>query len=163
MKKLQKLLRASLLSNLFLLLSLPLVAEQSGDPANHSLEPSPKTIAFGYYSADAPPVLRIKSGDTVEVHTLITSDPEKLEHAGVPPEQVEQSLRDIFKEVKDRGPGGHVLTGPIFVEGAETRRRPRGAHPRHPPGHSLCVQRVRSGFGLPAGRFSLSENENYSS
>ena len=119
MNKLQKLARASLLWNLHLLLCLPLMAQLSGGPTTHSLEPSPKTIAFGYYSADAPPVLRIKSGETVEVHTLITSDPDQLEHAGVPPAQVEQSLRDIFKEVKDRGPGGHVLTGPIVVEGAE--------------------------------------------
>ncbi|MGB7845812.1 MAG: acetamidase/formamidase family protein [Candidatus Acidiferrum sp.] len=119
MNKSHKLLRASLPSSLFLLLCCPIVAQQPGGPANHSLEATPKTIAFGYYSADATPVLHIKSGDTVEVHTLITSDPEKLERAGVPPEQVEQSLRDIFKEVKDRGPGGHVLTGPIFIEGAE--------------------------------------------
>jgi acetamidase/formamidase len=32
---------------------------------------------------------------------------------------VEQALRDIFKEVTDKGPGGHILTGPIYVEGAE--------------------------------------------
>jgi acetamidase/formamidase len=147
MKKLQKLLRASLLSNLFLLLSLPLVAQQSGGPASHSLEPSPKTIAFGYYSADAPPVLRIKSGDTVEVHTLITSDPEKLEHAGVPPEQVEQSLRDIFKEVKDRGPGGHVLTGPIFVEGAE----PGDVLEVRILGIRLAIPYAYNGFGPGSG------------
>jgi acetamidase/formamidase len=42
-----------------------------------------------------------------------------LEGAGLPREQVEQSLRDILTEVKDRGPGGHILTGPIYVEGAE--------------------------------------------
>jgi acetamidase/formamidase len=34
-------------------------------------------------------------------------------------DQVEPSLRDIYREVKDKGPGGHILTGPIFVEGAE--------------------------------------------
>ena len=94
-------------------------AQQASSPGHYSLEASPKTIAFGYYSADAPPVLRVKSGDIVEVHTMITSDPDQLEHAGVPPAQVEQALRDIFREVKDRGPGGHVLNGPIFIEGAE--------------------------------------------
>src|ERR1700730_3312794 len=92
--------------------------ERDASSAN-SLKPSPKTIVFGYYDAKATPVLRVKSGDTVEIQTLITSDPEQLEGAGVPPAQVEQSLRDIFKEVKDRGPGGHVLTGPIYVEGAD--------------------------------------------
>src|SRR5258707_10147367 len=83
------------------------------------LKPTPKTVAWGYYDASTPPVLRIKSGDTVEVQTLITSNPTRLEGAGVKPEDVEQSLRDIVKEVTNKGPGGHILTGPIFVEGAE--------------------------------------------
>ena len=64
-------------------------------------------------------MLRIKSGDTIEIQTLITSSPSRLEAAGVAPEQVEQSLRDIYKEVTNKGPGGHILTGPIYVEGAE--------------------------------------------
>lgn len=85
----------------------------------HQLKPSPKTVAWGHYDAAATPVLRINSGDTVEVETLLTNSPEGLERAFVPADQIEQALRDVFKEVKDRGPGGHVLTGPIFVEGAE--------------------------------------------
>jgi len=83
------------------------------------LKPTPKTVAWGYYDAAAPPVMRIKSGDTVEVQTLITSSPTRLEGAGVKPQDVEQSLRDIYKEVTNKGPGGHILTGPIFIEGAE--------------------------------------------
>jgi acetamidase/formamidase len=83
------------------------------------LKPTPKTVAWGYYDAATPPVMRVKSGDTVEVQTLITSSPTRLEGAGVKPEDVEQSLRDIYKEVTNKGPGGHILTGPIFVEGAE--------------------------------------------
>src|SRR5438445_64515 len=83
------------------------------------LKPTPKTIAWGYYDAKTPPVLRIRSGDTVEIQTLITSSPERLEGAGVPADRVEQSLRDIYKEVKDKGPGGHILTGPIYIESAE--------------------------------------------
>jgi len=51
--------------------------------------------------------------------TLITNSPKRLEDAGVPPAQVEQSLRDITDQVKDKGPGGHILTGPIYIEGAE--------------------------------------------
>src|SRR5262245_25586881 len=79
------------------------------------LKPTPKTVAWGYYDASTPPVMRIKSGDTVEVQTLITSSPTRLEGAGVKPEDVEQSLRDIYREVTNKGPGGHILTGPIFV------------------------------------------------
>jgi acetamidase/formamidase len=76
-------------------------------------------VAWGYYDASAPPVLRIASGDEVEFETLITSSPARLEGAGIPPEQVQQSLRDIHKEVTNKGPGGHILNGPVFVEGAE--------------------------------------------
>jgi acetamidase/formamidase len=53
------------------------------------------------------------------VQTLITSSPTRLEGAGLAPEQVEQELRDIYKEVTNKGPGGHILTGPIYVEGAD--------------------------------------------
>jgi acetamidase/formamidase len=49
---------------------------------------------------------------------LLTSNPERLEAAGLPPAQVEKELRDV-QAVKDRGPGGHVLTGPIYIEEAE--------------------------------------------
>jgi len=33
---------------------------------------------------------------------------------------VQSSLRAIYDSVKNRGPGGHILTGPIFVEGADS-------------------------------------------
>src|SRR5205814_3292556 len=81
------------------------------------LKPTPKTVAWGYYDVSTPPVMRVKSGETVEIQTLITSSPTRLEGAGVKPEDVEQSLRDIYREVTNKGPGGHILTGPIFVEG----------------------------------------------
>jgi len=88
-------------------------------PQTYTLKATPKTVAWGYYDAAAPPVLRIHSGDTVVFETLITSTPPRLEKAGVPPDQVQQSLLDIQKEVTNKGPGGHILTGPVFVEGAE--------------------------------------------
>ncbi len=88
-------------------------------PTHHLLKPTPKTVAWGYYDAATTPVLRIKSGDTVEAHTLITSTPPRLEGAGVKPEQVEPALREIFTTVTNKGPGGHILTGPIYIEGAE--------------------------------------------
>src|SRR5229473_3064857 len=96
-----------------------LYAQQANAQATHALKPTPKTVAWGYYDAKAVPVLRIKSGDTVEIQTLITNSPKRLEDAGLPPEQVEQSLRDITDQVKDKGPGGHILTGPICIEGAQ--------------------------------------------
>jgi acetamidase/formamidase len=91
-------------------------AESGG--AFYQLKPTPKTITWGYYDAKTPPALRIKSGDTVEIQTLITASPERFVNAGMPPDRIEQSLRDIFNEVKDKGPGAHILTGPIYIEGA---------------------------------------------
>src|SRR5438552_10294711 len=85
----------------------------------HQLKATPQTVAWGYYDAAAPAVLRVQPGDAVEVQTLITNSPSGLEWAGVPPAQVEPALRDVYREVTKRGPGGHILTGPIYVEGAE--------------------------------------------
>src|SRR5881227_717757 len=101
---------------LFALIAIALTV-QAQQPLQ--LKPTPKTVAWGYYDASAPPVLRVKSGDTVEIQTLITSSPKRLEGAGVAPEQVEQSLRDIYDQVKEHGPGGHILTGPIYIEDAQ--------------------------------------------
>ena len=90
------------------------------DPTTHFLPATPRTVAWGYYWSEAKPVLRVKSGDIIDVETMITSRPSRLEGAGVPPGQVQQSLRDIVSNVRDRGPGGHILTGPVYVEGADS-------------------------------------------
>src|ERR1700739_3938921 len=83
------------------------------------IQATPQTVEWGHYDSTAAPAVRIKSGDTVLIHTLITSTPPALEKAGVPPDQVQATLRAIVDTVKDKGPGGHILTGPVFVEGAE--------------------------------------------
>ena len=101
-----------------LLLARPAPAQRR-PKAQPELFATPATVAWGYYDAAAPPVLRIKSGETVRVHTLITSSPTRLEGAGVAPAQVEPALREIYEKVTNKGPGGHILTGPIFVAGAE--------------------------------------------
>ena len=88
-------------------------------PKVHRLEATPQTVAYGYYWADAKPVLRIASGDIIDVDTLLTNTPRGLERAGLKPEEVQPSLRAIVDAVTDRGPGGHILTGPVYVEGAE--------------------------------------------
>ena len=82
------------------------------------MNPSPNTVVWGYYWSESKPVLHIKSGDIVKVHTLLTSNPNELERIGISPNEIEQELKDV-QSVKDRGPGVHVLTGPISIEGAE--------------------------------------------
>src|SRR5271166_6181638 len=88
--------------------------------ADYTLKVTPQTIAWGYYWSDAKPVLTIKSGDTVEIQT-VSGNPERLEQSGVPAAQIQPALRTIYKEIpkEQRGPGGHLLTGPVAIEGAE--------------------------------------------
>ncbi|HLJ85931.1 MAG TPA: acetamidase/formamidase family protein [Candidatus Angelobacter sp.] len=93
--------------------------QPAAGPQTFTLKAGPKTVAWGYYDAAAEPVLRIHSGDTVEFQTLLTNSPTGLEKAGVAPADVEQNLRDVYKEVTTRGPGGHILNGPVYIEGAE--------------------------------------------
>jgi acetamidase/formamidase len=105
-----------------LMAAAPGLDAQNATPAGqlHRLMPTPSTVAWGYYDAAATPVLHIRSGDEIEVGTLITSSPTRLERAGVDSADVQQSLRDIYAQVKNRGPGGHILTGPIYVDGADS-------------------------------------------
>ena len=86
-----------------------------------TLKVTPSTVAWGNYDAAAKPVLTIHSGDTVVIDTLLTNSPTGLERNGVPPDQVEASLREVYAQVpaSARGPGGHILTGPIAIEGAD--------------------------------------------
>src|ERR1700683_863588 len=90
-------------------------------PKTHRLEATPSTVSYGYYWADAPPLLHIDSGDIIDVDTLLTNTPTGLAKAGVPDDKIQASLKAIVSEVtgERRGPGGHILTGPVYVEGAE--------------------------------------------
>src|SRR5690349_14247289 len=100
-------------------LLLVLAAACCGHAADYQLKASPSTVAWGYYWSAAKPVLTVKSGDRVEVQTLTTSSPTSLANNGVKADEIEPELKAIYAEVKDKGPGGHILTGPIYVEGAE--------------------------------------------
>jgi acetamidase/formamidase len=99
--------------------NLQALAQELGSQGNpHVLGPSPDTVVWGYYWSETPPVLQIRSGDFVNVHTLITSNPSELESIGIPISEIEQELKDV-QTVENRGVGPHVLTGPISVLGAE--------------------------------------------
>src|ERR1700761_5586441 len=111
------------MKNLSALLSLTLATAALAAPAprTHRLEATTDTVAYGYYWAEAKPVLRIASGDIIDVDTLLTNSPAGLAKAGVPDAQIEASLKAVVTEVTGdrKGPGGHILTGPVYVEGAE--------------------------------------------
>ena len=106
--------------------------------AIHSLPASPSTVAFGHYDPEKPGVLRIQSGDLVDVTTMLTSNPTRLQQMGLPAGEVQPELAAIYEQVTDRGPGGHILTGPIHVEGAE-------------PGDVLEVRVLSVDYSIPYG------------
>jgi len=82
----------------------------------HVLKALPENVHWGYFDASLKPVLRIKSGDTVEVFTIEVGNLEFMNKLG---KKFTKEIREIFDSVKERGPGPHVLTGPIYVEDAK--------------------------------------------
>ena len=94
-----------------------LVAAQA--PPVH-LSATPSTVVWGYYSAKAKPVLTVHSGDSVSIQTLSTcGSTERLIGEGVAAADIPSYNADIYREVKDKGPGGHILTGPLEIAEAE--------------------------------------------
>jgi acetamidase/formamidase len=119
-------------------LALVLVLAGPATAATFDLPATPTTVAWGHYQAGTKPALTIKSGDTVVIHTLLTNSPAGLEKAGIAPVDVEPALRAVYDGVAaaDRGPGGHILTGPVAIEGAE-------------PGDTLEVRIERIELAIP--------------
>lgn len=80
----------------------------------HELKSSPETVHWGFWDASLRPVLTVRSGDEVTIHT-VSGSPDNLpdDKKRVPPE-----LLEIHARVP-KGEGPHIFTGPIAVEGAE--------------------------------------------
>src|SRR5271154_1041410 len=106
-----------LLSSLLALADLTTVAVAQSS-AIKILKATPQNIQWGHYDADVKPVIVVKSGETIRVDT-VSGTPDRLISGGAPDDDVMKELRAVRAEAKDRGPGGHLLTGPIGVEGAE--------------------------------------------
>src|SRR5260221_171994 len=79
----------------------------------HQLPATPTTVAYGYYWSEANPAVRIKSGDIVEIETMLTNTPRGLEAMGVKPEDIPQNLRDIGE--RGAATGLYIV---VFVRGA---------------------------------------------
>jgi acetamidase/formamidase len=71
------------------------LAAAPGTPRTHRLEATAATVAYGYYWSEAAPVLRIASGDIIDVDTLLTNTPAGLEKAGVSEARIQSSLKAI--------------------------------------------------------------------
>jgi acetamidase/formamidase len=85
---------------------------------------TPQTIIRGSISYENPPILHVKDGATVLINTIshggLTEDPVAFfAAAGIPAKDVLPDAIAIGKASKTNDWGGHVLTGPIYIEGAE--------------------------------------------
>jgi acetamidase/formamidase len=93
-----------------------------------TLRSTPETVLWGYIAANLAPALTIKPGDVVEVEALshqgLTTqlDPEKFFGGyGIPAGEVLADAKAVFSGVKrPKGASVHILTGPIYIDGAET-------------------------------------------
>ncbi len=111
-----------------------------------TLKSTPDTILWGYIAANLPPALTVKSGQIVEIEALshqgLTThkDPEKFFAGyGIPGNEVLADAKNVYAEVKrPKGASVHILTGPIYIEGAE-------------PGDTLEVRVRDIKFRVPYG------------
>lgn len=111
-----------------------------------TLKSTPNTVLWGYLAANLPPALTIKSGQIVQIETLshqgllTERDPVSFFGAyGISAEEVLPDAVEIYTKVKrPKGASVHVLTGPIYVEGAE-------------PGDMLEVRVLDIKFRVPYG------------
>jgi acetamidase/formamidase len=81
-------------------------------PTAHVLPATPQTVHWGYFDPRIAPALTVASGDLVQLEAL-------THHAGDAPDLLmDEGIELVFDQVGDRGPGPHLLTGPIAVAGA---------------------------------------------
>jgi acetamidase/formamidase len=91
------------------------------------LHSTPETVVWGYFSADVPPVLTIKSRQTVRIDTIsqagmtTSDDPVTFfSRGGIASTDLLKDVTDIYRDVRrPKGASAHVLTGPIAIEEAE--------------------------------------------
>jgi len=88
------------------------VAVASGTKGKvHLLPATLETTQWGWFNNAQAPVLRIDSGDTVVLETMMHA------HNQVVPGKTIEEIKKLRTDFPGRGP--HTLTGPIYVNGAE--------------------------------------------
>jgi len=110
--------------------ALALPASAQDMHTDHYVPSRPQSLTWGAFPIDKAPVATVKSGQTVRIDTLShagsTQDEppaEFLAGYGVKRDEILQDVLDFWAARsmlrQPGGGGGHVLTGPIYVEGAE--------------------------------------------
>jgi acetamidase/formamidase len=106
------------------------VTERAGAIEVHHVVPStPENLSWGWFPIEKDPVLTVRPGEVVEIHTLTgfgasgTEDPmTELGSVGIPASEVLQDLVAFWETRASRtreGRDGHLITGPVYIEGAE--------------------------------------------
>jgi acetamidase/formamidase len=88
-------------------------------PRTYDLPLDPAHVHWGYYDARLKPALHVAPGDRVRVDTMIAGGLQRLRLAGATEAEIPESLKVVERQVTERGPGAHPMSGPIFVDGAE--------------------------------------------
>lgn len=82
----------------------------------HLLQSTPETVHWGYFDGGLTPALTVDSGDRVTIE-CVSGSPE-----GLPPKEAGFEILPELTEVHERtkrGVGPHILTGPVYVKGAQ--------------------------------------------
>ena len=76
---------------------------------------TPQSVKWGFFDSETPAITSVASGSEVVIHT-VSGEPPHLPNDGA--FEILPEHRPIL-EAAERGPGPHLLTGPIHVEGAK--------------------------------------------
>ncbi len=93
---------------------------------DHLVRSLPENMVWGFFGADVPPIYKVNDGDVVEIQTVNpsgvsrTNPDEFYTKNKLPIDEHAQGVIAIMKTVKPEPSGirGHMLTGPIYIEGA---------------------------------------------
>ena len=87
------------------------LTDQPNGKKIHLLPATLETTQWGWYDSAQPPVLRVHSGDTIALETMMHS------HNQVVPGTTIEQIKKTRTDFPGRGP--HTLTGPIYIEEAQ--------------------------------------------
>ena len=102
------------------------IVDQGLGETDYTLPLSKENVHWGYYSKTLQPVLTVPSGATVTIETVTLNaceDYDKMIKGDKPVEDIyfwDTAGQNVpFRGPTGTGDGGHIMTGPVFVEGAE--------------------------------------------
>jgi acetamidase/formamidase len=127
---------------------------QAVKPSVH-VHSTPGNVVLGVFPIDRAPVATVPSGAVVRIDTLSQRGATQQEDPvvflgkyGVKPEEILSDVKELWaaraaQPRGERGGGGHILTGPIYVAGAE-------------PGDTLAIEMLDIQTRVPYGINSTS-------